>query len=158
MLVSCNRSGLRNHKDLNQLLPPKFSPITTPIHLSEGPIKQHLGSFWGIIGWDPHVCKGHFTHKTESPWPSHFKHSHWWKKQSPSKFASKFTLHLRDQRSMWMQDGYQVHMDSYMAWNGSCFMVTWTIFQKPPLEGSRSNIKPRIHSTPSAHNRLFILY
>ena len=40
-----------------------------------------------------------------------------------------FTLSLRDQRSMWMQDGYKVHMDSYMASNGSCFMVTRIIFQ-----------------------------
>ena len=35
-----------------------------------------------------------------------------------------FTLHLRDQRSMCMQDGCQVYMDSYMASNGSCFVVT----------------------------------
>ena len=40
-----------------------------------------------------------------------------------------FTLRLRDQRSicMWMQDGWKVYMDSYMASNGSCFLVTWTI-------------------------------
>ena len=41
----------------------------------------------------------------------------------------RFTLRLRDQRSMWMQDGCKVYMDSYMALNGSCFMVTWTIFK-----------------------------
>ena len=45
-----------------------------------------------------------------------------------------FTLHLRDQRSMWMQDGCKVYMDSYMASNGSCFMVTWTIFKNHLLE------------------------
>ena len=28
-----------------------------------------------------------------------------------------------------MQDGCKVYMDSYMASNGSCFMITWTIFQ-----------------------------
>ena len=28
-----------------------------------------------------------------------------------------------------MQDGRKVHMDSSMASNGSCFMVTWTIFK-----------------------------
>jgi hypothetical protein len=27
-----------------------------------------------------------------------------------------------------MQDGCTVYMDSYMASNGSCFMVTWIIF------------------------------
>jgi hypothetical protein len=41
-----------------------------------------------------------------------------------------FTLRLRDQRSMWMQDGCQV----YMVSNGSCFMVTWIIFKNHPLE------------------------
>ena len=30
--------------------------------------------------------------------------------------------------SMWMQDGCKVYVDSYMASNGSCFMVTWTVF------------------------------
>ena len=47
------------------------------------------------------MTKGHFTHETESPWPLHFKHSHWWERWS----QSKFTPRLRDQRSMWMQDG-----------------------------------------------------
>ena len=45
-----------------------------------------------------------------------------------------FTLPLRDQRSMWMQDGCKVHMDSYMTLNGSCIMVTWTIFKDRLLE------------------------
>jgi hypothetical protein len=44
------------------------------------------------------------------------------------------------------------YMDSYMASNGSCFMVTWTIFQKPPL-GGRPNTKPGDHGTPNVHNR-----
>ena len=46
----------------------------------------------------------------------------------------RFTLCLRDQWSMWMQDGCKVYMDSYMARNGSCFMVTWTIFKNHLLE------------------------
>ena len=33
---------------------------------------------------------GHFTHETESPWPVHFQHSHWWKRRSRSKFASHY--------------------------------------------------------------------
>ena len=45
-----------------------------------------------------------------------------------------FTLHLRDQQSMWMQDGCKVYMDSYMASNGSHFMVTWTILKNHLLE------------------------
>jgi hypothetical protein len=33
-----------------------------------------------------------------------------------------------------MQDGCKVYMDSYMASNGSCFMVTWTVFKNYLLE------------------------
>ena len=33
-----------------------------------------------------------------------------------------------------MQDGCKVHMDSYMALNGLCFMVTWTIFKNHLLK------------------------
>jgi hypothetical protein len=33
-----------------------------------------------------------------------------------------------------MQDGCEVYMDSYMVSNGSCFMVTWTIFKNHHLE------------------------
>ena len=33
-----------------------------------------------------------------------------------------------------MQDGCKVYMDSYMASNGSCFMVTWTICKNHLLE------------------------
>ena len=33
-----------------------------------------------------------------------------------------------------MQDGCKVHVDSYMASNGSCFMVTWTIIKNHLLE------------------------
>ena len=35
---------------------------------------------------------------------------------------------------MCMQDGCEVDLDSYMASNGSCFMVTWTIFKNRLLE------------------------
>ena len=41
-----------------------------------------------------------------------------------------FTLRLRDQRSMQVQDGCRV----YMASNGSCFMVTWIVFKNCLLE------------------------
>ena len=70
----------------------------------------------------------------------------------------RFTLRLRDQWSMWIQDGCKVYMDSYMASNGSCFMITWIFFlQKPPL-GGRPNTKLGDHDTPNAHNRWFILF
>ena len=72
-----------------------------------------------------------------------------------------FTLRLRDQRTKWMQDGCKVYMDSYMASIELCFMVTWTIFQKPPL-GGRPNTKPGDHGNPKYHNHciiiIFIMY
>ena len=46
----------------------------------------------------------------------------------------RFTLPLRDQRSMGMQDGCKVYMNSYVASNGSCFIVTWIIFKNHRLE------------------------
>ena len=49
----------------------------------------------------------------------------------------RFTLCLKDQWSMWMQEvGCKVYMDSYMASNGSCFTVTWTISKNHLLEAS----------------------
>ena len=33
-----------------------------------------------------------------------------------------------------MQDGCKVYMDSYVALNGSCFMVTWSTFKNHLLE------------------------
>ena len=49
-------------------------------------------------------------------------------------FQVRFTLRLRDHQSLWMQDGCKVYMDSYMASNGSHFMVTWIIFKTHVLE------------------------
>ena len=77
-------------------------------------------------------CKAHFTHETESPWPLHFKHSHWWKRRVRSKFASHYAWGTTAVCECKM-DG-RVYMDPYMASNGSCFMVTWTIFKYQILE------------------------
>ena len=33
-----------------------------------------------------------------------------------------------------MQDGCKVYMDSYVASNGSCFMVMWIVFKNHLLE------------------------
>jgi hypothetical protein len=58
---------------------------------------------------------------------------------------------------MWMQDGCKAYMDSYLASNGSCFMVTWIIFKNHLLEvGLRQSWETmalRMH-----HNRWFILF
>jgi hypothetical protein len=54
--------------------------------------------------------------------------------EKPEPVQVRFTLCLRDQRSMWLQDGCKVHMDIFMASNGSCCMVTWIIFKNHLLE------------------------
>jgi hypothetical protein len=63
----------------------------------------------------------------------HFKHSHWWKRWSRSNFASHYAWGTNG-GSMWMQDGCQVYMDSYVASNESCCIVTWIIFKNHLLE------------------------
>ena len=85
--------------------------------------------------------QGHFTHGTESPWPLHFKHSHWWKRRSRwSKFATSHYAWGTNGVNMWMQDGCKVYMDSYMASNGSCVHGHLDSFQKPSLGvGMREN-------------------
>ena len=99
--------------------------------------------------------QGHFTHEIESPWPLHFKHSHWWKRRSQSKFAFHYA---------WGTNGVcECKMDVKCTW-----IPTWhqmTMFHdhldyfhtKPPL-GGRSNTKSGDHCTPNAHNRWLILF
>jgi hypothetical protein len=77
-------------------------------------------------------------------------------RRSQSKFSSHYAWG-RDQPSTWMQDGCKVYMDSYMASNGSCFMVTWIIFKQPPLRG-KPNTKPEDHGTLNAHNHWSSLF
>ena len=78
----------------------------------------------------------HFTHETESPWYLHFKHSHWRKRWSRSKFTSHYT---------WGTNKVcECKMDAKCTW-----ILTWhwmdrvcghlDYFQKPPLE-DRPNI------------------
>ena len=82
-----------------------------------------------------------------------FKHSHWWKMRSWSKFASHYAWGTngvceckKDVKSTWI-----------LAWH------KWIMFhghldcsQKPPL-GGRPNTKPGDRSTPNIHNHWFIL-
>ena len=96
---------------------------------------------WELYKWHLHIYllqgdltnEDHFTHETESPWPLHFKHSHWWQRLSRSNSASHYARGTNG-GSLWLQDGCKVYMDSYMASDGSCFMVTWTIFKNHLLE------------------------
>ena len=90
-------------------------------------VPQSVWCYWLPIHSSKWRLGGHFTHETESPWPLHFKHSYWWERRSWSKFAE---LRSRDQRSMWMQDGCKVYMDSYMALNGIMFHGHLDYFSK----------------------------
>ena len=56
-----------------------------------------------------------------------------------------------------MQERSKLYMNSYMASNGSRFMVTWIVYKKPHL-GGRCNTRPRDHGTPKYHSRCFILF
>jgi hypothetical protein len=80
--------------------------------------------------WRPLLL--HFTHETESPWPLHFTYSHGWKLRSQSTVASHWTGGTNSVK--WMQDGCKVYMDSYMASNGSHFIVALTIFKNHLLD------------------------
>ena len=104
-----------------------------------------------------HWIKGHFTHETESPLPLYFKHSHWWQRWSRFKSPSHYVWET-NKVSISMQDGCKVYLDSYTASNGSCVMVTRTIFQKRPLGGRPHTKPPGDHGTPNAHNCRFILF
>jgi hypothetical protein len=59
--------------------------------------------------WAPGLGKSHFTHETESLWPLHFKHSHWWKRWSWSKFGSHYAWGANgvcDCKWMWSLHGF----------------------------------------------------
>jgi hypothetical protein len=56
-----------------------------------------------------------------------------------------------------MQDECKVYVDSYMTSNGSCFMVTWTIFKNHMLEVHLTQNRETDRGTHNAHDCWFIL-
>ena len=65
--------------------------------------------------------KGHFTDETESLLPLHFKHSHWWKMQSRSKFTSHYAWRTNmvceckmDVKSTWIPTWHQT---DHVSWS-----------------------------------------
>ena len=80
---------------------------------------------WPSTGSHVTNGQGHFTHETESPWPITLQALSL--VENAEQVQVRFTLRSRDQWSMRMQDGCDVFHDSYMASNGSCFMVTWIV-------------------------------
>ena len=77
---------------------------------------------------------GHFTHETESPWPWYFKHSHWWKRRSRSKFASKYAWRTNGV-FMWMRDGCKILHGLHHAIKWFMFHGRLDYFHKPLLGG-----------------------
>jgi hypothetical protein len=95
-----------------------------------------------------HQTRGHFPHETESPWPCHFKPSHWCGKGEPVQVRC-FTLRWRDQWSMWMQDGCKSLHEILHGIEWIMFHGHLEYFQKPPTGD---------HGTPHVHNRQFIIF
>ena len=92
-----------------------------------------------------------------SPWPLHFKHSHWWERRSRSKFTSHYA---------WGTNGgvCECKMDGCEVLHGFLHGIEWIMFhghldcfQKSPL-GGKSNTKLGDHGTLNAHNCWFILF
>ena len=94
-----------------------------------------------------YVSQGHFTHETEGPWSLHFKHSHWWKRLSRSKFTSHYAGGT---------NGFsECKMDPLVpTWHQ---MDHLDYFQKSPL-GGRQNTEPEDHGTSKPHNCCFIYF
>jgi hypothetical protein len=72
--------------------------------------------------------KGHFTHESESLWPLHFKHSHWWKRPSWSKFTSHYAWGTNkvcgckmDVKSAWVLHEWVV----YYVWEPTWIEIRW---------------------------------
>jgi hypothetical protein len=63
-------------------------------------------------------------------------HGHGWAWVWAPNVGLCFTLRLRDQWSEYVNAkvDVNVYMDSYMASNGSCFMVTWIVFKNHLLD------------------------
>ena len=81
-------------------------------------LNKFVGLLIGLEGGEP---KGHFTHETESPWPLHFKHSHWWKRRGRSKFTSHYAWGTKwvceckmDVKSTWIS---RWHWMDHVSWS-----------------------------------------
>jgi hypothetical protein len=86
----------------------------------------------------------HFKHESESPWPLHFKHSHWWKQWSRSKFASQYPWRTNgvsecqmDVKPAWIPTWHQMHR---VSWSLGLFSKTTSWRSCPPNTHNRSFI------------------
>ena len=114
----------------------------------DGLALQTLGSQWlicpkifRITGVSVSYTNGHFTHETESPWPLHFKHSHWWTRWSRwSKFAASHYAWGTKGVCGCKMDAKSTYMASYGAPNE---YVSWSLglfFKNHLLEVGRHGL------------------
>ena len=108
--------------------------------------------------WRPKVqeyyTEGHFTHETESLWPLHFKHSHWWKRRSWSKFISHYAWGTNGVRECKMD----VKSTWILTWHWMDY-VSWLLglFSYHLLEIGLTQSR-EIMALSNAHNCWFILF
>jgi hypothetical protein len=121
------------------------------------------GEIFGHTRWDPSVSKSNCLHIDIFRFS--FINSKYILPIPPKGLVERtepvqvhFTIGLRDQRSMWMQDGCKKYSTWIPTWH-QMDHVSWSpgLFSKPPL-GGRPNTKPGDHGTPNGHNRWFILF
>ena len=94
----------------------------SPEYQKNGMARKSRNPFIAIEACSSCLTYGHFTHETKSPWPLHFKHSHWWKRRSRSKSASHYAW-----RTNWV---CECKMDVKSTWIPTWHWmvhVSWTL-------------------------------
>ena len=124
-----------------------------------------LHDFGGVLGWPLNTffralmswswLLARVWSGPEGVWPLHFQALSLVEQAEPVQVW--FKLGSRDQRIKWIQDGCKVYIISYVASNGSCFMVTLNIKKKTHLLKVGLTQKPEHHGTPKFHNYWFIM-
>ena len=94
-------------------------------------------------------CYGHFTHETEGLRPIQFKHPHWWKRGSQSKFTSHYTRWTNgvceckmDVNPTWIPTWHQM---DHVSWSLGLFEKTasWRPWHSDRLTQNRETMALR---------------
>jgi hypothetical protein len=90
-------------------------------------------------------------------WPLHFKHSHWWKRWSRSKFAASH--YTRGTKKVVCECKMDVTSTQIPTWH-QMDHASWSLglFSKNPPLGGKPNTKPRDNGTLNAHHHRLILF
>jgi hypothetical protein len=107
-----------------------------------------------VLNMCEQVPKGYFTHVIKGLWPLYFKHSHWWKRWSRSKFDSHCSWGTNgrseckmDVKSRWICTGHQI---DHVSWSLG-------LNQKPPPGGRPNTTERPWHSEISQPLIYYIL-